>query len=318
MKEIEIGRRRLAARPASLAIAAAIVCLGIALSACKSNVGTKAAYAPDQPAGELYNKGLAYLNAGKLSDAIKQFDEVDRQHPYSEDARKALIMSAFASYRRGECDDTIMTANRYLTLYPGTPDAAYAQYLIGQSYFKQIPDVTRDQKATQKALAAMEEIVQRYPDSEYVDDAERKIVMTQDQLAGKEMQIGRYYLERREYIAAINRFKHGRHPVPGHAPRRGGAGAPGRGQSRDGPRQRGADRGGRARAQFPRQPLVQGRVQSSEEEGRPARRQWRRGERRVPEEDDLRRRPAAKTCSSPSRSATSSSSIGSPSISLPG
>ena len=206
MKEIEIGRRRLAARPSSLAIAAAIVCLGIALSACKSNVGTKAAYGPDLPAGELYNKGLAYLNAGKLSDATKQFNEVDRQHPYSEEARKALIMSAFSSYRKGEWDDTIMTANRYLTLYPGTPDAAYAQYLIGQSYFNQIPDVTRDQKATKQALAAMEEIVQRYPESEYADDAERKIVMTQDQLAGKDMQIGRYYLERREYIAAINRF----------------------------------------------------------------------------------------------------------------
>ena len=84
MKEIEIGRRRLAARPASLAIATAIVCLGVALSACKSNVGTKASYGADLPAGELYNKGLAYLNAGKLTDAAKQFNEVDRQHPYSE------------------------------------------------------------------------------------------------------------------------------------------------------------------------------------------------------------------------------------------
>jgi outer membrane protein assembly factor BamD len=138
---------------------------------------------------------------------VKQFDEVDRQHPYSEDARKALIMSTFVSYRRGEYDDTISSANRYLTLYPGTSDAAYAQYLIGQSYFNQIPDVTRDQQKTQRALAAMQEVVQRYPDSEYADDAQKKILMTRDQLAGKEMQIGRYYLERREYLAAINRFK---------------------------------------------------------------------------------------------------------------
>ncbi len=190
-----------------VAVAFAILAAG-ALSACTHSViGTKAQYEKDAPAGELYNKGLAYVNAGKLKEAVKQFDEVDRQHPYSEDARKALIMSTFASYRKGEFDDTIASANRYLTLYPGTPDAAYAQYLIGQSYFNQIPDVTRDQLKTQRALAAMQEVVQRYPESEYADDAQKKILITRDQLAGKEMQIGRYYLERREYLAAINRFK---------------------------------------------------------------------------------------------------------------
>jgi len=185
---------------ASLAAAAA-------LSACHSTIGTKAQYAADQPAGELYNKGLAYMNAGKLTDATKNFDEVDRQHPYSEEARKALIMSAFASYRHAEYDTCIQTATRYLTLYGGTKDAAYAQYLLAQSYFEQIPDVTRDQAKTQKALDAMQEIVTHYPDSEYVDDARKKILITRDQLAGKEMQIGRYYLERREYLAAINRFR---------------------------------------------------------------------------------------------------------------
>jgi outer membrane protein assembly factor BamD len=178
-----------------------------ALSACKSTVGTKAQYAADQPAGELYNKGLAYMNKGKLSAAVKNFDEVDRQHPYSEEARRALIMSAFASYRKGEYADTISSAQRYLTLYPGTPDAAYAQYLLAQSYFNQIPDVTRDQTKTQKALDSMQELITKYPDSEYVDDARKKILVTRDQLAGKEMQVGRYYLERREYVAAINRFK---------------------------------------------------------------------------------------------------------------
>jgi outer membrane protein assembly factor BamD len=184
-----------------LALAAA------ALSACKSTVGTKAQYAADAPAGVLYNKGLAYMNNGKLKDAVKNFDEVDRQHPYSEEARKALIMSAFASYRRGQYEATITTTQRYLTLFPGTSDAAYAQYMMAQSYFSQIPDVTRDQSKTQKALDAMQEIVTKYPDSEYVDDARKKILITRDQLAGKEMQIGRYYLERREYVAAINRFK---------------------------------------------------------------------------------------------------------------
>ncbi len=201
-------QRLLPAWGAKRAFVAAIVLAAGALSACShSVVGTKAQFQADQPSGELYNKGLAYVNAGKMKEAVKQFDEVDRQHPYSEDARKALIMSTFVSYKRGEYDDTISSANRYLTLYPGTPDAAYAQYLIGQSYFAQIPDVTRDQQKTLQALAAMQEVVQRFPTSEYADDAQKKIIMTRDQLAGKEMQIGRYYLERREYLAAINRFK---------------------------------------------------------------------------------------------------------------
>lgn len=178
------------------------------LAACNTSTeGTKDAFADDQPAGTLYNEGLAYLNAGKLGDAVKSFDEVDRQHPYSEWARKALIMSAFASYRRGRLDDTVQSANRYLTLYPGSPDAAYARYLIGSSYFKQIPDVTRDQDATKRAMASLQEVIDRYPESEYATDAKSKIIVARDQLAGKEMQVGRYYLERREYIAAINRFK---------------------------------------------------------------------------------------------------------------
>ena len=184
------------------------VAAALLLAACStSKEGTKDAFEDDQPAGVLYNEGLAYMNGGKMSDAVKSFDEVDRQHPYSEWARKALIMSAFASYRRGRFDDTVTPANRYLTLYPGSPDAAYAQFLIGSSYFKQIPDITRDQEPTRKAMASLQEIVDRYPDSEYADDAKQKIIVARDQLAGKEMQVGRYYLERREYIAAINRFK---------------------------------------------------------------------------------------------------------------
>ncbi len=180
----------------------------VALAACKtSTVGTAAAYGPDEPAGTLYNEGLGYLNSGKLDQAVKSFDEVDRQHPYSEWARKALVMSAFASYHRGKYDDTITTANRYLTLYPGTPDAAYIQYLIGSSYFKQIPDVTRDQDKTDQAMAALQDIVEHYPDSEYAADAQQKLIVARDQLAGKEMQVGRYYLEQREYLAAINRFR---------------------------------------------------------------------------------------------------------------
>jgi outer membrane protein assembly factor BamD len=202
------GSQRVAAWVRGGVFVAAALTAAVALSGCaRSVVGTKAAYAEDEPAGVLYNRGLGYMNANKLKDAGKQFDEVDRQHPYSETARKALILSAFASFQGGKYDETISTANRYLTLYPGTADAGYAQYLIGQSYFAQIPDVTRDQAATQKAMAAMQEVVTRYPTSEYVDDAQKKIVITRDQLGGKEMQVGRYYLERREYLAAVNRFR---------------------------------------------------------------------------------------------------------------
>ena len=198
-------------RPASgvgLLVRVVVLAGLVSLAGCKhSTEGTAAAYGPDEPAGTLYNQGLGYLNAGKLKDAVDSFDEVDRQHPYSDWARKALIMSAFASYRRAKYDDTVSTASRYLTLYPGSPDAAYAQYLIGSSYFKQIPDVTRDQDQTRKAIAAFQDIVTHYPDSEYVGDAQQKLIVARDQLAGKEMQIGRYYLEQRQYLAAINRFR---------------------------------------------------------------------------------------------------------------
>ncbi len=180
----------------------------VGLAACsKSTEGTPDAFANDQPAGNLYNEGLAYMNAGKLKDATKSFDEVDRQHPYSEYARKSLIMSTFTSYKRGDFDTAISSGHRYLALYPGSPDAAYATYLIGLAYFRRMPDVTRDQDMTRKALAAFEEIVNNYPDSEYVTDSKAKIIACSDQLAGKEMQVGRYYLEQRDYLAAINRFK---------------------------------------------------------------------------------------------------------------
>jgi len=189
--------------------AAVVLAAAVALSACNKTTSdaNADAFANDQPAGELYNAGLAQINNGKLKAAVDSFNEVDREHPYSEWARKALVMSAFASYRSGKFDDTISTANRYLSLYPGSPDAAYAQYLIGLSYYHQMPDITRDQTTTQEAISALQQIVDRYPDSEYVDDARSKIIVARDQLAGKEMQIGRYYLEQRQYIAAINRFK---------------------------------------------------------------------------------------------------------------
>ncbi|KQZ81454.1 hypothetical protein ASD64_10340 [Mesorhizobium sp. Root157] len=160
-----------------------------------------------EPADVLYNQGLANLNAGRLSEASKKFAAVDRQHPYSEFARKSMVMGAFSNYRQGNYEEAIGSAKRYLTLYPSTEDADYAMYIIGLSYFRQIRDVTQDQKEARLTVQTMQELVTRWPDSEYVEDAKTKIRFANDQLAGKEMQIGRYYLERREYLAAIKRFR---------------------------------------------------------------------------------------------------------------
>jgi len=150
------------------------------------------AVAPDEPADKLYNEGLYLLNQKKdPKEAAKKFEEVDRQHPYSEWARKSLIMSAYAYYESGAYDDCVNSARRYVTLHPGSPDAAYAQFLIGSSYFDQIPEISRDQARTEKAVESLEEVVRKYPNSEYAVAAKRKIEMARDQLAGKEMEVGR-------------------------------------------------------------------------------------------------------------------------------
>ncbi len=193
----------------SLAARCAGVGLALMLAGCSSflsKTDTKNITEADPP-DLLYNQGLAYLNAGDVSKASDKFKEIDEQHPYSEYARRSMIMSAYLNFRRGRYPETINAARRYVTLFPASDDAAYAQYMIGESYFRQIPDVTRDQKAAAQAIEAMNQVIVNYPDSEYANDARKKIQIALDQIAGKEMQIGRYYLERREFLAAINRFK---------------------------------------------------------------------------------------------------------------
>jgi outer membrane protein assembly factor BamD len=163
---------------------------------------------PDTPADKLYNEGLFLLNnRQEYKDAAKKFDEVDRQNPYSDWARKALLMSAYSYYQAKEYTDCINSAQRYVTLHPGSPDAAYAQYLIGSSYYDQILDVSRDQARADKAINSLEEVVRKYPESEYATAAKKKIDMARDQLAGKEMEVGRFYMNKRDFIGAINRFK---------------------------------------------------------------------------------------------------------------
>ena len=190
-------------------MAVAIVVAPLALAGCMTEKDIDLATYVEQtdPADQLYNEGLANLNAGRLKEASRKFDALDRQHPYSEFARKSMVMGAFTNYRQGNYDEAINAAKRYVALYPATPDAAYAQYIIGLCYYRQIRDVTQDQKEARRTIEAMDELVQRWPESEYAEDAKAKIRFARDQLAGKEMQIGRYYLERREYVAALKRFR---------------------------------------------------------------------------------------------------------------
>lgn len=191
----------------------ALIVLAIPLSGCGTGALWDKFFAKDdtfkdEPADKLYNEGLYLLNQKKdMKLASKKFEEVDREHPYSEWARKSLLMSAYAYYDAGDYDSCIGAATRYVTLHPGSPDAAYAQYLIAASQYDQIPDVTRDQGRTEKAIAALQEVIRKYPTSEYSVSAKAKLEGARDQLAGHEMTIGRYYMERRDYTAAINRFK---------------------------------------------------------------------------------------------------------------
>ena len=182
--------------------------LAVPLGGCANLFGDeKQTLLPDEPADKLYNEGLTLLSKNEYEDAAKKFEEVDRQHPYSEWARKSLLMSAFAYYEGREHEQTIQAARRYVALHPGSPDAAYAQYLLASSYYDQIPDITRDQARTERAMQALDEVVRKYPDTEYAESSRRKIEVARDQLAGKEMMVGRYYLEKRNYTGAINRFK---------------------------------------------------------------------------------------------------------------
>jgi outer membrane protein assembly factor BamD len=184
--------------------------LALSVGACGSLdlFGKKDDVAPDEPPERLYNEGLFLLNQKQdPKEAVKKFEEVDRQHPYSDWARKALIMSSYSYYASGQYDESITAAKRYISLHPGSADAAYAQYLIGASYYDQIPDITRDQERTDKALDTLDEVVRKYPGTEYAISAKQKMQVARDQLAGKEMLTGRYYLDRKDWTGAINRFK---------------------------------------------------------------------------------------------------------------
>ena len=187
---------------------ALVTCL-VAVTACSKTDGKNSDFAVDEVIAPdtLYNQALANLDSGDLTESQKRLNDLDRQHPYSEYSRRSLILNTFINYRKGSYAEAANSGNRFLQLYPGDKDAAYAQYIIGMSYFKRIPHITRDQTMAAKAFNSMNALVEKYPDSEYVADANKKILITRDQLAGKEMLVGRYYQERREFLASINRYR---------------------------------------------------------------------------------------------------------------
>jgi outer membrane protein assembly factor BamD len=184
-------------------IAFAVVIVGIA--GCTTTTPEDEEYV-ERPVGDLYNTALDHLQEGDPVQAARDFEEVQRQHPYSQWATRAELMSAFAYYEASQYDEAIAAAQRFIELHPGNDDVPYAYYLIGVSYYEQISDVGRDQRTTRQALQAFDDLTRRFPDTAYARDARLKADLARDHLAGKEMEVGRYYLRRGEYIGAINRF----------------------------------------------------------------------------------------------------------------
>lgn len=161
----------------------------------------------ERPVDQLYNEGVDALSAERFAVAARAFDEVERQHPYSTWATKAQLMAAYANYQNNKYDDAIVALDRFIQLNPSNRDVGYAYYLKALCYYEQITDVQRDARMTELALRALQEVVTRFPDTSFARDARLKIDLTHDHLAGKEMEVGRFYLARGQYVGAINRFK---------------------------------------------------------------------------------------------------------------
>ncbi|MGB8274941.1 MAG: outer membrane protein assembly factor BamD [Alphaproteobacteria bacterium] len=177
----------------------------LSLAACSSTKKDDLAI-EEKPVEQLYNDAMDALMDEDYDRAAKLFDEVDRQHPYSVWATKGQLMSAFTHYREGKYTEAVVTLEHFIELHPAHENVDYAYYLRALCFYERITDVSRDQQMTEKAKADLEEIVSRFPDSKFAADAKAKLVLVRDQLAGKEMEIGRYYETRGHYLAAINRF----------------------------------------------------------------------------------------------------------------
>ena len=182
---------------------AVVVAMVLALGACAKK---KEAYV-ERPVEELYNEAMDALLVDDFETSVAKFDEVERQHPYSLWANKAQLMAAYSYYLNNRYDDAVVALDRFIQLHPTSKDIAYAYYLKGLSFYEQVSDVARDQLMTELAMKTLNELIKRFPKSKYARDAKLKLDLTRDHLAGKEMEIGRYYHNKGEYLAAINRFK---------------------------------------------------------------------------------------------------------------
>lgn len=181
--------------------------LVLALSACGSSGGKEKFAYVERPVEQLYSAATRELERRRYDRAIAFFEEVERQHPYSSWARRSMLMKAFAYYQGNDYDEAIDAVDQFVALHPGNKDAAYAFYLKAMCYYERIRDVGRDQEFTDNAVAALTDVIRRFPDTEYAIDARLKLDLTYDHLAGKEMYVGRFYLRENKHIAAINRFK---------------------------------------------------------------------------------------------------------------
>lgn len=188
------------------AVASAVTASAIMLSGCASDDQMAAQYV-ERPIEQIYSDAWKMIDRGNWLEAGRQFDEVERQHPYSVWARRAILMSAYCYYEGNRYQEAIDAATRFMQLHPGNKDVPYAYYLKAVSLYEQIGDVNRDQGKTEEALAALQDLIQRFPDTEYARDARLKADLARDHLAGREMMIGRFYLRNGDYLAAINRFK---------------------------------------------------------------------------------------------------------------
>jgi outer membrane protein assembly factor BamD len=190
-----------------IARALALAVLAGGLGACGGTSSRESLQYVDEPVTLLYNRGVDLLDRHRYTEALAVFEEVERQHPYSSWARRSILMEAYAQYQSNQYDAAVENAQRFVALHPGNDSAPYAYYLIAICHFERIVDVGRDQGTTEAALTALNDVVRRFPESAYARDARLKIDMVYDQLAGKEMSVGRFYLERDQHLAAINRFR---------------------------------------------------------------------------------------------------------------
>lgn len=191
-----------------LRVVALALCAAVALGACGSSSKKKEKFAyVERPVEIIYQQAARSMERKRYDEAVELFGEVERQHPYSAWARRAILMKAFAQYQQNEYEEAVKTLDQFISLHPGNKDAPYAYYLKAMCFYERIRDVGRDQDFTNNAVAALNDVVRRYPQTEYARDARLKLDLTFDHLAGKEMYIGRYYLKYGKHIAAINRFK---------------------------------------------------------------------------------------------------------------